>query len=81
MQAELIGNKGPWRSIDDVEVATAEWVNWYNTTRPHSAIDMHTPVEHETAWTPPPDTDPSTTTTPTRQPPEPGKPASTKPGA
>mgnify|MGYP000905015829 CR=1 FL=1 len=52
MQAELIGNKGPWRSIDDVEVATAEWVNWYNITRPHSAIDMHTPVEHETAWTP-----------------------------
>lgn len=61
-KAELIRNSahldahGPWQGLDDVEVATAAWVHWYNTVRPHSAIDMHTPVEHETAWTPPPDT-------------------------
>ncbi|WP_456048974.1 integrase core domain-containing protein [Actinomyces haliotis] len=48
-KAELIGSKGPWTSIDDVEVATAEWVHWYNTVRPHSAIGMLTPVEHEHA--------------------------------
>ncbi len=46
-KAELIRNKGPWTSIDDVELATAEWVHWYNTVRPHSAIGMLTPVEHE----------------------------------
>ena len=48
-KAELIRNKGPWTSIDDVELATAEWVHWYNTVRPHSAIGMLTPVEHEHA--------------------------------
>ena len=52
-KAELIRNKGPWRSIDDVEVATAEWVHWYNTVRPHSAIAMRTPIEHERVyWAP-----------------------------
>ncbi len=24
---------GPWRSFDDVEYATLEWVAWFNTTR------------------------------------------------
>ena len=60
-KAELIRNRlyldehGPWKGIDDVEIATAEWVHWFNTTRPHSSIDMHTPIEHEQAYTPPPD--------------------------
>ena len=45
VQGELIRNKKPWRSTDDVEVATAEWVHWYNAARPHSAIGMLTPVE------------------------------------
>lgn len=44
-KAELIRNKGPWRDIDDVEFATAEWVHWFNTTRPHSALDYRTPTE------------------------------------
>lgn len=47
-KAELIGSKELWASIDDVD-ATAEWVHWYNTVRPHSAIGMLTPVEHEHA--------------------------------
>lgn len=51
-------NRPKIAQLSNIAVATAEWVNWYNTTRPHSAIDMHTPVEHETAWTPPPATDP-----------------------
>ena len=60
-KAELIRNRprldehGPWEGIDDVELATAEWVHWYNTVRPHSAIGMRTPAEHEAARTP--DTD------------------------
>lgn len=49
-KAELIRNKGPWRSIDEVEIATAEWVHWFNTKRPHSSIRMHTPIEHEQAY-------------------------------
>ncbi|WP_342353568.1 integrase core domain-containing protein [Actinomyces denticolens] len=62
-KAELIRNRhyldanGPWQGIDDVEFATAEWVHWFNTVRPHSTIGMHAPIEHEQAYTPPDDTD------------------------
>ncbi|RAX21677.1 hypothetical protein DRB06_05865, partial [Actinomyces sp. Z5] len=65
-KAELIRNHkyldshGPWEGIEDVELATAQWVHWFNTVRPHSAIDMHSPVQHEQAYTPPP---PDTTDT------------------
>ncbi|BAW92445.1 transposase [Actinomyces sp. Chiba101] len=24
-----------WKGRDEVEAATADWVSWYNTTRPH----------------------------------------------
>ena len=30
---------GPWRDRDDLETATARWVNWYNRTRPHLTND------------------------------------------
>ena len=33
-------------------LATAEWVHWAGTIRPHSAIGMRTPAEHEAAWAP-----------------------------
>jgi transposase len=39
--------QGPWEGIDAVELATAQWAHWYNTVRPHSAIGMHTPIQHE----------------------------------
>ena len=51
-KAELIRNQGPWEDIDAVEVATAEWVHWVGTIRPHSAVGMRTPAEHEAAWAP-----------------------------
>ncbi|MBF0696994.1 integrase core domain-containing protein [Actinomyces bowdenii] len=53
-KAELIRNQGPWQDIDAVELATAEWIHWFNTIRPHSAIGMRTPAEHEAAWRPDP---------------------------
>lgn len=28
-KTELICRKGPWRSLDAVELATLEWVDWY----------------------------------------------------
>jgi len=43
-KAELIRNKGPWKGIDDVEIATAEWVLWFNTYRPHGALGGATPA-------------------------------------
>ena len=51
-KAELIRNQGPWQDLDAVEVATAEWVHWAGTIRPHSAIGMRTPVDHAAAWVP-----------------------------
>lgn len=42
-KAELIRNRGPWTGIDDVEIATAEWVHWFNTYRPHGGLSGLTP--------------------------------------
>ncbi len=38
---------GPYKSLADVEYATAGWVDWYNNRRLHSTLAMATPVEHE----------------------------------
>ena len=40
---------GPYKTIADVEYATAGWVDWYNNARLHGTLDMMTPVEYETA--------------------------------
>jgi hypothetical protein len=40
---ELIRRQGPWRDVNQVEVATAEWVVWFNTERPHEYLDDFTP--------------------------------------
>lgn len=46
-KAELIRNKGPWRDIDHLEVAVAEYLDWYNHRRLHGEIGLVPPVEHE----------------------------------
>ena len=46
-KSELIHHEGPWRGVDQVEVATAGWVQWFNTERTHGSIDDLTPVELE----------------------------------
>ncbi len=48
-KSELIYNRGPWRTVDDVELATLGWVHWWNTTRLHSAIGDVPPIEFEAA--------------------------------
>ena len=40
---------GPYRTIADVEYATAGWVDWYNHRRLHSRLGYTTPVEFEHA--------------------------------
>lgn len=40
---------GPYRTIGDVEFATAGWVDWYNNRRLHGSLGMTSPVEHEDA--------------------------------
>lgn len=49
-KTELIRPEGPWRDVDEVELATlAWWVTWFNTERPHESIDDLTPLEAEQA--------------------------------
>ena len=40
---------GPYKTVADVEYATAGWVDWYNNRRLHGSIGMVPPVEHEQA--------------------------------
>ena len=40
---------GPFRTLSDVEYATAGWVDWYNHRRLHSRLGYTTPVEFEHA--------------------------------
>jgi putative transposase len=40
---------GPYRSVHDVEYATAGWVDWYNQRRLHSSLGYLTPAEFEQA--------------------------------
>jgi len=36
-KTELINPRGPWKTIDQVELATLEWVDWYNHRRAYTA--------------------------------------------
>ena len=50
-KTELIHRGRPWRCVDDVELATAEWVFWYNEERLHEALGYVPPAEYEAALT------------------------------
>ena len=41
---------GAYKTLADVEYATASWVDWYNNRRLHGTLGMITPVEHENAY-------------------------------
>ena len=49
-KTEVIRRRGPWRSLDDVEFATLEWVAWFNTSRLLEPIGHVPPAEYETAY-------------------------------
>jgi putative transposase len=46
-QAEVILKRGPWRSFADVEVATQEWVDWFNRRRMLEPIGNIQPAKAE----------------------------------
>ena len=48
--AALAANGGPWKGLDDLEVATCGWVGWFNDDRLHGELDDCTPAEVEAAW-------------------------------
>ncbi|MCK0438210.1 IS3 family transposase [Gordonia alkaliphila] len=49
-KAELIRNRGPWTAINDVEIATAEYIDWFNNRRLHGEIGHVPPAELEAAY-------------------------------
>lgn len=49
-KAELIRRRGPWRTADQVELATAAWVEWWNQRRLHSACGHVPPAEYEAIY-------------------------------
>ncbi|CMO43332.1 Putative transposase for insertion sequence element IS6110 [Mycobacterium tuberculosis] len=49
-KTELIKPGKPWRSIEDVELATARWVDWFNYRRLYQYCGDVPPVELEAAY-------------------------------
>lgn len=39
--------EGPWKGIDDLELATLNWVHWFNNNRLHSSLGYVPPIEFE----------------------------------
>ena len=44
---ECVRPDGPWRTVEDLEIATLSWVHWFNNNRLHSALGHVPPVEFE----------------------------------
>jgi putative transposase len=49
-KTEVIWRRGPWRSFEDVEFATLEWVDWFNNRRLLEPIGYVPPAEFEAAY-------------------------------
>jgi putative transposase len=49
-KTELIKPRKPWRTIEEVELATAQWVHWFNHRRLYEYCGDIPPVELETAY-------------------------------
>jgi putative transposase len=45
--AALADNGGPWRGLDDLEIATCAWISWFNDERIHGELDDLTPAQVE----------------------------------
>ncbi len=49
-KTDLIRKRGPWKGLEDVELATLEWVWWFNYHRLLEPIGYVPPVEYEEAY-------------------------------
>ena len=49
-KTELIRRMGPWRSLEAVEFATLEWVDWFNNRRLLEPIGNIPPAEAEARY-------------------------------
>ena len=55
-KTELVWRSKPFRTLGELELATFQWVSWWNTKRLHASLDYKTPqqveneyYEHQTA--------------------------------
>ena len=46
-KTEVIRKRGPWKTLDGVEYATLEWVDWFNHRRLLAPIGNVPPAEYE----------------------------------
>ena len=46
-KAEVIHRRGPWKSRESVELATLEWVSWFNHQRLMESLGYIPPAEAE----------------------------------
>jgi transposase InsO family protein len=46
-KTEVVRRRGPWRSMEAVELATLEWVDWFNHRRLLEPIGNMPPAEAE----------------------------------
>jgi putative transposase len=52
-KAELVrgpARSGPWKTVEDLELATLGWVHWHNTERLHGYLGDVPPAEFENAF-------------------------------
>ena len=49
-KSELVYRRGPWRGCEDLELATLEWVDWFDNRRLVGALDYVPPAEYEASW-------------------------------
>jgi putative transposase len=44
---ECVRHDGPFRTVDELELATLDWVDWFNHDRLHGALGHVPPIEFE----------------------------------
>ena len=49
-KTEVIRKRGPWKTLEDVEFATLEWVDWFNMRRLLGPIGDVPPAEFEAKY-------------------------------
>ncbi len=49
-KTECVRHEGPWRGAEDLELATLNWVWWFNHIRLHGEIGHLPPIEYETNY-------------------------------
>ncbi len=49
-KAELIHRRGPWKTMESVELATLEWVSWFNHQRLMEPLGYIPPAEIEASY-------------------------------